>query len=123
MPDPLDTLAARAAGEPFFLAWLLAAYADSEGLDDAGLAAVLGCPVQELAMLRLCRAPRPEPREGWEDITCIADRFGLDPQRLADAVKRGQVVRVFERSKQAAAGSLLAARDREDPPAPPPEGS
>ena len=61
MPDPLEALAARAVGEPFFLGWVLAAYAHSEGLDDAGLAASLGCPAQELVMLRLCRTPRRRP--------------------------------------------------------------
>ncbi len=44
MPDPLEALAARAAEEPFFLAWLLSAYAFSEGLDDAALAAAARLP-------------------------------------------------------------------------------
>src|SRR5437773_919886 len=114
MSESLKTLAERAAGEPFFLAWLLAAYAVSEGLDDAGLAATLGCPAQELSMLRLCRAPRTDAHEFWDDITSIAERFGLEPQRLADAIKHGRVVRRFQQADAGAGGSLLAARDRED---------
>src|SRR5437764_15271163 len=102
MPDPLDALAARAAGEPFFLGWVLAADAASEGLEDAGLAAELGCPTQELAMLRLCRAPRPEPPDIWDDVTRIAERFGLDPNRLAEVVKRGRVVRTFQQASPGA---------------------
>jgi hypothetical protein len=124
MPDPLEALAARATGEPFFLAWVLAAYASSEGLDDAGLAAALGCPTQELVMLRLCRAPRAEPQEFWDDVTRVAERFGLDPVRLAEVVKRGRVVRTFQQASPGVGGSLLAARDRagEPPPGQPPEG-
>jgi hypothetical protein len=113
MADPLEVLAARAADEPFFLGWLLAAYADSEGLDDAGLAAALGCSTQALVLLRLCRAPRTDSQEFWDDVTCIAERFGLARLPLAEAVKRGRVVRRFRQAGQAAAGSLMAARDRE----------
>jgi hypothetical protein len=114
MPDPLEALAARAANEPFFLAGVLAAYAHSEGLDDAGLAAALGCPVKELVMLRLCRAPRTDRQEFWDDITAIAERFGLHRDRLAEVVKRGRVVLRFQEAGQGR--SLMAARDREDEP-------
>ena len=116
MADSLDVLAARAAGEPFFLAWVLAAYAHSEKLDDTGLAAVLGCPAKELVMLRLCRTPRTDPHDFWEDLTTIAERFGIDPGHLADAVKRGRVVRRFQQAEEGSGGSLMAARDREDEP-------
>jgi hypothetical protein len=118
MSDPLEALAARAEGDPFFLAWSLAAYARSEGLDDTGLAGDLGCPVGELVMLRLCRAPRPESEEFWNDVTRIAERFGISPERLAGAVKRGRVIRRLQGAGPA--GSfLLAARDRD--PEPPPD--
>ncbi len=118
MPDPLEILAARAADQPFFLAGILDAYAYSEGLDDAGLAAAFACPTEELVMLRLCRAPRTDPQEFWDDVTCIAERFGMDPQRLAEAIKRGRVVRRFQQADQTSAGSLMAARDRESEPPP-----
>jgi hypothetical protein len=118
MPDPLDALAARAAEDSFFLAWLLAAYAHSEGLDDAGLAAALGCQIQELAMLRLCRVPAADPEESRDDVSCIAERFGLDHQRLAEVIQRGRVVRRFQQADPRVGGSLMAARDREDEPPP-----
>ena len=57
MTDPLDALARRVADDPFFLGSALARHAESHGLDDAGLAAALGCSVETLAMLRLCRLP------------------------------------------------------------------
>lgn len=120
MADPLEALAARAEREPFFLAAPLAAYARSEQLDDAGLAAALGCRPEDLVMVRLCRAPRTEPSEFWEDVSAVAARFGLDAQRLAEAVKRGRVV-IRLQAAQPEAGGLMAARDRDDEP--PPEGS
>jgi hypothetical protein len=113
MPDELQALAARAEEKPFFMAWLLAAYAHSEGLDDPGLAAALGCPSEELVMLRLCRAPCTDSTEFWDDVVCIAERFGLNPDRLAEAVKRGRVVRRFQSAVQSVGGSLMAARDPE----------
>ncbi len=119
MADALEALAARAAGEPFFLACPLAAYASSEGIDDARLAAALGCPAQELAMLRLCRAPRAEPGKFWDDVNEVAVRFGIDPNVLADAVRRGQVIlrlREAWAGASRAGGSLLAARDTDAPP-------
>ena len=118
MTDPLEALAKRAEREPFFLASVLAAYARSEGLDDAGLAAALGCPVGELTMIRLCRVPRTDAGEFWDDVTALAGRFGLDAGRLAEAVKRGRVVLRLQ-AAQPGGGFLAAARDHE--PEPPPE--
>jgi hypothetical protein len=118
MDDPLQTLAARAEREPFFLASLLAAYARSEGLDDTGLANALGCRKEDLVMVRLCRAPRAESPEFWEDVQCVAGRFGLDLQRLAEAVKRGQVIVRLQTTQAAGGGRLMAARDPESEPPP-----
>jgi hypothetical protein len=42
MPPPLESAAARACRDPFFLGWALAAYQKRRGLDDAALAAELG---------------------------------------------------------------------------------
>jgi len=116
MSDALHALARRAEGDRFFLASLLATYARSEGLDDAGLAAALGCSGEDLTMLRLCRAPRSDAHEFWHDVTRIAERFRLEPERLAEAVKRGLVLRRFQ-SAPPAGGFLMAARDGEDEPA------
>jgi hypothetical protein len=122
MADSLQALAARAEGEPFFLGSVLAAYARSERLDDAGLAAALGCRGEDLAMIRLCRAPRAEPPEFWEDVQAIAARFGTDPERLAAVVKHGRVVLRLQAARPADGAGLLAARDREpEPPADSPE--
>jgi hypothetical protein len=115
MTDPLPALARRAEGDDFFLASPLAAYARSEGLDDAGLAAAVGCSGEDLTMLRLCRTPRREAPEFWDDVTRIAERFNLEPDRLADVVQRGLAVRRL-REAPSSGGFLLAARDDEDEP-------
>ncbi|HEX5269303.1 MAG TPA: hypothetical protein VFW33_02395 [Gemmataceae bacterium] len=118
MSDSLKTLAARAENDPFFMASPLAAYARGERLDDAALAAALGCAPGDLAMLRLCRAPRSDPAEFWDDVSRVAERFGIDPQRLAEAVRQGRVLLRFQAPRPGANGLLMAARDREpDPPA------
>ena len=57
MSGRLDGLARRVADDRFFLASALADYARSERLDDAGLAGALGCAVDALTTLRLCRRP------------------------------------------------------------------
>jgi hypothetical protein len=113
MSDPLAELAARAEREPYFLASVLAAFARSEGLDDVGLAAALGCLPEDLVKVRLCRAPRTEWGEFWEDVTCIAERFGLNADRLAEAVKRVRVLNTFQEARAEDAGFLMAARDSE----------
>jgi hypothetical protein len=116
MSEPLEVLAKRAEGEPFFLGHALAALAAGEKLDDPGLAARLGCPVENLTMLRLCRAPDPGMPEFWDDVTQIAERFGIDPRRLAEAVKRGRVILRLRVAEGAGGGFLMAARDQDGEP-------
>ena len=119
MMNPLDQLAARVVADPFFLAPTLAEYARSEQFqDDAQLAAALGCRIEDLARLRLCRAPRPDGNDFRSDLTAIATRFGLDLVTLTRVVRRGQsIVRVREASSaQPSAGPMLAARDQDQPP-------
>lgn len=117
MTDPLAGLAARAAGDPFFLGFALSEYARAEGLTDDRLAAHLGCPVENLTMLRLCRAPRQEPVGFRADVERVAGRFGADAGRLAAVVRQVEgVVRLRAAGPAAAeAGYFLAARDGDAP--------
>ena len=117
MSDPLADLAAKAAGDPFFLGSLLAEYAKVEGLTDDQLAAQLGCPVGSLTMIRLCRAPRPDPDGFRADVERVAERFGADAGKLAAVVRQVEgTVRLRQAGPAAAeAGYFLAARDP-DPP-------
>jgi hypothetical protein len=112
MTDPLEALSRRMENRPFFLAPLLAAYARSEGLDDAGLAGVLGCSPGLLVDLRLCRAPRETPPGFGEDIERISKHFGIADHRLIKVVRLGQAL-VHAQERAAAPGQFLAARDAE----------
>ena len=122
MSDALQHLAHKVASDPFFLAHPLAEFARSEQLDDFGLAARLGCRVDDLAMIRLCRAPRTDPNGFRDDLTAITTRFGLDPVALAAAVRHGQGLATLRSAPQpdGAPGALLAARDHEGPEEEPP---
>jgi hypothetical protein len=115
MSAHLERLARRVASDPFFLAAPLARFAEHHHLDDNGLAAKLGCAPADLTHLRLCRSPDPMPPTFWNDVQCIATRFGIDPDGLAEVVRFGQVLLHLERTGAGAseAGYLMAARDRE----------
>ncbi len=121
MSTALDHLAARVATDPEFLASVLAEYARSETLDDAGLATALGCPTADLTRLRLCGSPRPGAEHFRADVAAIANRFGIDPNVLVAIVRRGQSLSRLRagQSSEVSPGFLLAARDdeREPPPA------
>jgi hypothetical protein len=77
--DPLQPLASRASADPFFLGHALTQAQLDLGLSDLGLARRLGCAVEALAMLRLCRLPKDRG-----EVELIAARFGCDPQALAE---------------------------------------
>jgi hypothetical protein len=116
--DSLDRLARRLEDDPGFLACALAEYARSEGLDDAGLARLLGCAAADLTGVRLCRAPRPGPADFRADVRHVAERFALDAARLMEVVRAADALRLLREGAAAAPGFLMAARDREDEPPP-----
>jgi hypothetical protein len=109
---PLERLARRAGAEPSFLGWQLAAFARARNLDDRTLAAHLGCPVATLANVRLCGAIRSEHFR--DDVLCVATKFGLNPQRLAEAAKPLPAEPLREPASAEAPGVVLAARDRSE---------
>jgi hypothetical protein len=112
------------ADAPDFLASALAEYARSEHLDDTGLAGRLGCSLETLTHLRLCRMPREEAPLFWKDIEEIAQRFSLEAELLAEVVRRGQSLfhlRNDAPDQKQASGFLMAARDDARPQKPPEE--
>ncbi len=125
MSAALDHLAARVATDPEFLASALAEYARSESLDDAGLAAALGCPVADLTRLRLCGSPRPDAEHFRADVATIAGRFGFDHRTLTAIVQRGQSLARLRSGQpsEVSPGFLLAARDDDREPPPTTEGA
>ena len=111
MTDPLEHMARRAEAWPDFLAWALAEYARWEELDDSGLAAQLGCDVEALTALRVCRIPEEGPAGFRRDVDALAAEFGIDGDVLASAVRRARIGATF-RQAPAEHGAVLAARDR-----------
>src|SRR5205823_83115 len=122
MSPYLEHLARRVVEDPSFLAAALAEYARGERLDDAGLAARLGCPPAALVHLRLCGMPRPEAPLFWQDVERIAGRFGVDAAALAEVVRRSQALlrlRAAGGAGDRGKSFLLAARDGAEETAPP----
>lgn len=106
-------LARRIEGDDFFLASALADYARTEHLDEQGLAGALGCLVEDLVSLRLCRRPRPQPESFRGEVDRIASRFGARANILAEAVRRSDALRTMRvRSTEETSGTLMVARDR-----------
>jgi hypothetical protein len=114
MKNPLEAFARHVGDDPFFLASLLNDYVRSQGLNDVALATYLGCRLEDWTALRLCGAPDPDPPGFEKDIGTIAGHFGLDCDRLAEVVRRGQVLQRL-RGVAGPHGTLMAARDDEPP--------
>lgn len=108
--------ARRAAVRPYFLAFALERYAEGRQMDEAALTAALGATPETLAHARLCRTPRTDPAGLREDVDRIADKFGLNRDVLAAAVRCGQVELAHADAADLpeTAAPLLAARDRVD---------
>lgn len=106
-------LARRIEDDEFFLASALADYARMEHLDEQGLAKALGCSVEGLVSLRLCRRPRPQPEFFRKDVDQIASRFGAKAEVLAEVVRRHDALREMRAGPtREMGGTLMAARDR-----------
>jgi hypothetical protein len=116
MSESLERLARRVRDDPWFVAAPLARFAESQRLDDAGLAAHLGCDVSALTPLRLCRNPQPQPPHFGRDVDRIAQRCDIDADRLAEVLRFGQALLAARPPAEGVAGRagyFLAARDAE----------
>lgn len=110
----LRLAARRASADAFFLASALLAYARAEGLDEAALAAYLGCAPADLPALLLCRRPAGDAATFRADARRIAERFRIDATRLVEAIRLAEAVEVLGGPGHAGdAGFLAAARDRD----------
>ena len=106
----------RARREPGFLGAALAEYQARLGLDDAALAAELGCAEEHLADLALCRPPRAERFRA--DLEQIAGRLGLDPLPLARVLRLAGALGALAGAAPGGEGLRAARRlDETDEPA------
>lgn len=109
----LRRAAERASRRRLFLASSLLPYAAAEGLDDDALAAQLGCDPADLSALLLCRRPTGEGPTFRRDVEAVAERFHLNPARLARLIRAADALVALGRAAPDATGGLLAAaRDR-----------
>lgn len=114
-PDWLKRAARRSADEDWMLGQALTRYQELEGHSPEQLAEELGCTVEALQWLSLCRRPTGEDFTGH--VLTIAKRFALDPLRLSAVLRRVEVMDALAphlegRAETDGDSLLLAARDR-----------
>jgi hypothetical protein len=107
----LARAAARAEADPFFVASALAAYRALLGMGEARLAAWLGCSVENLARLALCRRPDGESAMFGEEVRRIAAYVDGDASRLANLLRTVESAKAMDGT---ASATLMAAQDRVD---------
>ena len=113
IPNWLTRAASRSAEHAWTFGTVIATYCELEGTTREGVASGLGCSREVLMWLSLCRRPAGE---GFRDqIQQLAERFDVDPAKLAAIVRRVDAVAAL-RSVSATADQpmLLAARDRSE---------
>lgn len=111
MAEPLDKMAKRLESDPFFLACSLRLFAQSMKLNEEQLAQKLGCSVEVLTSVRLCRAPSGDAAHFQQDVARIASEFNLHADALTEALRLGQAIFVMRGDS---VSSLMAARDGEN---------
>ena len=116
-----STLAARRGG---YMAGLLAAYQEMRSMDERQLAAELGCPLERLPYLGLCREPRREQGQFAADVREIAGYADANVGRLAQLIRAVDTSRVLSNRRGSGRdGYLAAARDAEEAPEDRPGGA
>jgi hypothetical protein len=103
----------RAALRPYFLASDLAVIQESRGLNARELASWLGCTEDALLHAALSRSPARGPAFRVE-TEAIADRFGLQGERLAAILRGRDAIGELRTAHAARTGWMAAARDRDD---------
>lgn len=108
--------AARAATREAFVASALAEYRTLNDMNERRLAAWLGIVPAKLTRLALCRRPEGAGMRFREGVRQIVAATGVDGDRLAELLREVEAVRALRGAPagEAAAGMLMAARDRDD---------
>lgn len=112
-PEWLKVAAQCGAKDPASLGYIFEQYRKHEDKSAEELAAMLGCSLEVLDGLSLCR--RPEQDRFVEHLRMIANRFAVDPRKLAAVLRRVEVLNVLPVDGGGTAvrddSYLLAARD------------
>lgn len=111
----LSKLGKIAATTRFFLGSVLQSVAARDALSDEVLASRLGCSAENLARLRLCRAPSYDGPKFIDEIRRIAEYCSVDFPSLLALVKDSYISESISdaSSPESSSGWLMAARDRE----------
>lgn len=109
-PKWLEAAARRSGQHTWTLGYVFEQYRKYEGKSAEALAEELGCSLETLAWLSLCR--RPDEALFAEHLEMIEKRFAVEPHRLAAVVRRVEVLDVLPASQEEGEEPfLLAARD------------
>ena len=114
-PEWLERVARRSRSESWTLGHAFERYRELEGRTPEELAKELGCSVQTLHWLSVCR--RPEGPDFTEQATAIASRFGVELLPLAKVLRHVEVLETLSPQERGAADTAeqpmqMAARDR-----------
>ncbi len=114
-PDWLETAARRSAYEAWTLGHVFTRYRELEGRSHEDLAKALGCTLEVLHWLSLCR--RPTGETFTEQVFVLAKRFEVDPLRLSEVLRRVEVMDALSARSDGGEATdedtlQLAARDR-----------
>lgn len=115
-PDWLGTAVRRSSAREWTLGHVLEKYRRFENKSPEELAMELGCSLETLEWLALCR--RPDEDTFAEDLSGIAERFNVDPNGLASVIRHAESLDVFAARQEdghaaRGPGVVLAARDRD----------
>lgn len=116
-PDWLERAARRSQGEAWMLGHTFERYQQLEGRTQEELARELGCTLDVLHWMSLCR--RPEGQAFDEQAFAIAKRFEVDLLPLVQVLRRVEVmdapsIRMRDEAGKTAHSIQLAARDRSE---------
>jgi hypothetical protein len=105
----MEKMAARASADDFFLGIMLVEFKASRHIDDTELSRFLGCEMDALAILALCRRPNMEGERFQDDLQRIADFTKCNADQLVQLVREATCLQTLRKRGDAGDTSFLAA--------------
>jgi len=115
--DALARAVQKAQNSSFFLANVLNEFQQQNKLDNRSLAEFLGCEMQALSQLALCRCPNPNQSTFASDIDYLANRFNVQANHLANMIRQVAALHELRNHLREPGGKqrmLMAALDRDE---------
>lgn len=109
-------IAEKAKQRKFFLSSTFSIFQSAHGINDEELSQILGCSIDDLNRLALCRKPNSEILSFKEEVEQISNSFSVDKVRLAQIIKEVDSIILFreiDHSNLDNKGFLIAARENE----------